>query len=253
MRTDVDTEQGFTLIEILVAMTLFSILSIGFYQVMFSGVDGSQTARNVAQISEEARLGFNRMLRDTREAGGHCFDAPSGSCGLVTATPPALTGDQSYSVEVDFDGNGVVDYAADEFLRFAFDSAAGTITVASLNADLTVRSGPEVLVSGVRPIPTTVDPSPPDVFTYSSNYLEYDHNPTDGVTNWQEIDRPPTGVVGVGDADDCLDQVGLCNANNLREISFISNISYAFQVGVDGRFSTFYGEASLRNRRWAGS
>jgi prepilin-type N-terminal cleavage/methylation domain-containing protein len=248
MTPSLRNDRGFTLVEVLVAVTLFSILSVGFYQVMFAGVDGAQTSRNVAQISEEARVGFNRMLRDTREAGGHCFAGGGGTCGIATAT------DTSYSVEVDFDGDAVVDYDADEFLEFSFDAVAGTISVASLNADRSVRSGPEVLVAGVREIqPTASNPNPPPVFSYSSNYLEYDHDPVDGVTTWEEIDDPPSGVVGVGDGDDCLDQTGLCGEDNLRELFYISNISYAFEVGVDGRFSAFYGETSLRNRRWAGA
>lgn len=234
-------ESGFTLVEVLVAITLFSILSVGFYQVMFSGVNAGDTSQNVARISEEARLGFNRMLRDTRETGGHCFDAGGGLCGLVTATPT------SYSVEIDFDGNSVVDYADNEFLRFSYDAAAETITIASLNADGTVRTGPEVLVAGVEPIGTQ------DVFSYSSNYLQYDYNPVDGVTTWQEIDTPPTGVNGVGDRDGCLDQAGLCGANNYREMFYISSVTYAFNVAAGGRDTNFYGEASMRNRRFAGA
>lgn len=232
-------EEGFSITEILVAITLFSILSVSFYQVMFSGVNAGDTSQNVARISEEARLGFNRMLRDTRETGGHCFSAGGGLCGLVSATPT------SYSVEIDFDGDATVDYTDNEFVQYIYDVDDDTISIAALNADGSVRSGPEVLVAGVEPV------GGQDVFSYSSNYLQYDYDPIDGVTTWQEIDDPPSGVSGLGDRDGCLDQPGLCGANNFREMALISSVTYAFVVNVGGRETEFFGEASMRNRRFA--
>lgn len=241
-------DDGFTLVEVLVAISLFSILSVGFYQVMFSGVRGSDTANNIARISQEARIGFNRMIRDTREAGGHCFSGVAPTCGLVTATPT------SYSVEVDFNNNQVVDHALDEYLRYSFDAGAGTISITSLNADGSVRTGPDVLVSGV----SLINAETP-IFDYSSNHLEWDWknwttaNGTtdpDGVTSWQEIDDPPPGVNGVGDGDTTIDDLG---DNNPREIFFLSEISYSFVIEAGDRTTPFRGQAALRNRRFATS
>ncbi len=241
-------DDGFTLIETLVAITLFSILSVGFYQVMFSGVRGSDTANDVARISQEARIGFNRMIRDAREAGGHCFSGAAPTCGLVTATPT------SYSIEVDFDNDRVVDYAADEYLLYEFVAGDRTITITSLNADGTVRSGPDVLVAGV----SQIDANTP-VFNYSSNHLEWDWKDwsttppgtsADGVTSWQEIDDPPSGVNGVGDRDGALDDLG---DNNPREVFFLSEVSYSFRVSSGSRDTLFYGQAALRNRRFGTS
>ena len=244
MRT-MSSDDGFTLVELLVAISLFTILSVGFYQVMFSGVRGSDTANSIARISQEARIGFNRMIRDTREAGGHCFSGAAPTCGLVTASPT------SYSVEVDFNNNGSVDHALDEYLRYSFDAAAQTISVTSLNADGSVRSGPDILVSGV----SMIDASTP-VFNYSSNHLEWDWknwttangtNGADGVTSWQEIDAPPPGVNGVGDTDTTIDDLG---DNNPREIFFLSEVSYSFVISDGGRSTPFRGQAALRNRRF---
>jgi prepilin-type N-terminal cleavage/methylation domain-containing protein len=240
-----DQEHGFTLVETLVAMLLFSILSVGFYQVMFSGVQGGETTGDIARISEEARIGLNRILRDTRETGGHCFSGASPTCGLVTASPT------SYSIEVDFNNNRVVDYADNEYLRYTFDAANNAITIASLDNTGAVLSGPEVLITGVSAIPGR------DVFDYSSNYLEYDWmdqnqtaNTPDGVTEWQEIDRPPLGVNGVGDRDGTLDDLG---DDNPREIFFISEINISFRVSSGSRRTEFFNQASLRNRRFGTS
>ena len=241
-------DDGFTLVEVLVAISLFSILSVGFYQVMSSGVRGSDTANNVARISQEARIGFNRMIRDTREAGGHCFSGATPECGLVTASPT------SYSIEVDFNNNQVVDYALDEYLRYSFETGAETISITSLNADGSVRTGPDVLVSGVSQINATTP-----IFDYSSNHLEWDWknwattpptNGADGITSWQEIDAPPPGVNGVGDGDTTLDALG---DNNPREIFFLSEISYSFVIEAGDRTTPFRGQAALRNRRFGTS
>lgn len=153
-------ERGVTLIELLVTFAVFSTVAAGFYSVMFSGITGSGTARSVNTISQEARLGINRMLRDTREARA------------VTAATTT-----SFTVEVDFDGsgqmptpssspNGQGDY---EVLTYSFDAAAKRIL---LNG--------EILIAGV-------EKASPDVFSYASNLLEHDLN-GDGITTLAELE-----------------------------------------------------------------
>lgn len=212
-------ESGFSLIEILVAVVLFSVISIGFYQVMISSVRGSEATATVANISEEARSGFNRMLRDAREADS--LDAASST---------------SFTIWVDYDADNTRDYASYEYLRYTFSEADGTITLAALDSSSNVSTS-AVLVRGVGKVDGTID-----VFDYASNRLEYDHNPNDGVTTWEEIDTPPTGVVGVGDRDGTLDAA---------ELTYLSNIQIRFDLRVDDRETEFYGEAQLRNRRFS--
>ncbi|MDP9068812.1 MAG: prepilin-type N-terminal cleavage/methylation domain-containing protein [Actinomycetota bacterium] len=211
-------EAGFTLIELLVTASLFSVLAVGFYQVLFSNARGSDTSRAVVKISEEARLGLNRMIRDTREGTLWCetYD------GASTTACPTRT---SYSVRIDFNSDGKFenpnpqgDY---EKLTFAYDSTRGVI---ALNG--------EVLVAGVTPI------SGKDIFTYTSNRLEYDAN-SDGMTTWQELDA--TGLTGIGDKDGVLD--------GDLELRHLSNIDYAFNVASGGRTTVFYSQAQLRNTR----
>ena len=212
-------ESGFSLIEILIAVVLFSVISIGFYQVMISSVRGSEATAEVANISEEARAGFNRMLRDAREAD---------SLDAATST--------SFTVWVDYDADNVRDYASYEYLRYTFSEADGTITLAALDSSSNVSSS-AVLVRGVEKVDGTID-----VFDYASNRLEYDYNPSDGITTWEEIDTPPAGVVGVGDRDGTLDSA---------ELTYLSNIQIRFDLRVEDRETEFYGEAQLRNRRFS--
>ena len=204
-------ERGFTLVELLVAIALFSVISVAFYSVMISGTDGSQTSRNVAETAEEARLGFNRIVRDTREADS-----------IESASPT------SYNVKIDFNADGVYenpnslgDY---EDVTFAYDAVNDVITV-----------NDEVLMRGVLP-PEGGEP----MFEFGSNLLQYDWD-ADGITTWQELDRARDfGVVGVGNADGEL---------NEGELPYITDISMNLNVRVGSSEETFTSLVQMRNRR----
>lgn len=215
---DCKNQEGFTLIELLVGILLLAIVSIGFYMVLFATSRGADTSRAVTKVSEEARLGLGRMVRDTRQGRR-----------LVAAS------DTSYTVEVDFDGDGAIesggiqnsqgDY---EVLTFSFNEAAETI---SLNGETLMGRVQCVKASGVcKP-----------VFNYASNRLEYDWSPQDGIATWEELDAAPVhGVIGVGNNNGAIDSA---------ELPFISNVTYELRV-VEKESSTEYiAEAQLRNLR----
>jgi prepilin-type N-terminal cleavage/methylation domain-containing protein len=216
--TNVDSkgQEGFTLVELLVGILLMSIVSIGFYSVLFASSRASDTSRAVTKISEEARLGFSRMVRDTRQGRG-----------LVAATST------SYTVEVDFDGDGAIavegttnsqdDY---EVLTFSFNKVANTV---SLNGEILMRR-----------VQCIDDSDPCEAFTYTSNRLEYDWN-RDGITEWDELDAAPSkGVIGVGNGNGVLDS---------KEIPFISNVTYELKVVEKDSSTDYIAEAQLRNLR----
>lgn len=197
-------EDGLTLIETLVALFLFAIITTTLYSLLFTGVRGSETTRDVARVSEEARLGFDRMVRDAREADQ-----------ITEATPT------SFTVKIDFNGDG--DTAdLDETETFVFDAETGRVT---LNG--------EVLMAGVEQV------TGKDVFSYSSNQLEFDSDPVDGVATWQEVDNSPN-LVG-GNENGALDD---------GELPYLTNISLALRVRVGDRTTVFFGETQLRNARF---
>lgn len=215
-------EDGFTLIETMIAIVLVGIVTTSLYQVMLSGIRGSETSRSVVRQSEEARLGFNRMIRDTREAGS-----------LTACTPSSFS--NCYRVQIDFDNDGSIsnpnargDY---EDLIYAYSSSDREVT---LNG--------QTLIGGVYPVPGH------DIFDYQSNALEYDAD-GDGTTSAAELDASGVGTVGNGNG--ILDE---------PELSYVTGVGYAFRVkqGKKGCAATaspedpceaFYGAAQLRNRR----
>jgi prepilin-type N-terminal cleavage/methylation domain-containing protein len=214
------SEGGFTMIEMLIAIALLGVVVSAFMSVLFAVARGSETSRDVVRVSEEARLGFNRMVRDTREG-----------TRIVAATAT------SYHVQVDFNADGVITPAPSpnpigdfEDLVFSWDESTETVKI---NGETLMRK-----VDCLRDEGT--GNCTPDVFTYSSDRLEYDWN-GDGRVTWQELDKAPTqGVVGVGNNNGTLDGA---------EFPFISNITFAFDLQNGGAQSEFYTEAQLRNLR----
>lgn len=224
---NVHDEQGFTLVEALVAIFLLSVLSVGFYQVMFSAVRGSTDARDIAEVAEEARLGFNRMIRDTRE-----------TTDLISAT------DTSYRIWTDFDRDGLVDQADYEYMEYAYDSAVRRITLTALTGP---AAGDPDLITGTEPAITgtsaetlansiTLVGTRP-VFGYVSNHLQYDTITVDGEVSVAELEA---GTVGAND-----------NVLAGIELDYISDVNYSFQVSIGGDSRTFYGQAQIRNRRYS--
>jgi prepilin-type N-terminal cleavage/methylation domain-containing protein len=221
-------EDGFSLVEVLVAIFLFSVLSVGFYQVMFSAIRGSTDTADIAEVAEEARLGFNRMIRDTREA-----------TDLISATGT------SYRIWTDFDRDGVVDQSDYEYMQYTYDSTTRRLTLTALTApaagDPALITGSEAAIAGtsaetlsghIRLVGTR------PVFSYVSNFLQYDTNPVNGEVSSTELDA----ATGLGNNNGLVD--GL-------ELDYVSDVNYAFEVSVGGDARTFYGQAQIRNRRYS--
>lgn len=213
-----DSEDGFSLIEVLVAIALFSVVSIGFYSVMLSTVRGSDTTESVVRISEEARAGFNRMIRDTREAEVLTYSEPN-----------------RFGIRTDFNNDGLIQSpnTSGDYENLIYERVGNRIVVK------TAEDGPEsTLIEGVQPLPGRSG-----VFTYTSNLLEYDWN-GDGVTTCGELNEASGthSVLGVGDND----PNGRCDDG---EHQFLANVDFAFQVVESNQRSSFFAQAQLRNNR----
>lgn len=213
---------GFTLIELLVTLGLLSVVSVGFYQVLFSSTRAVDAAQNAITVSEEARLGFNRLVRDTRES-------------QMLIDPTAT----SFTVSIDFNRNNVIEAAPPdgpalgnfERLTFTFNPAAsgnGTITV-------TAPGFSEVLMRGVDCVRKTSGLCH-DVFAYASSRLEYDTIVVDGRSSAAEIEAALDSS-----ADGTLD-----TSSELRAIDIVE---FALVVRVGEASEALYAEAQLRNQR----
>jgi prepilin-type N-terminal cleavage/methylation domain-containing protein len=209
MRLSRRQDAGLTMTELLVAIAVFSVVSGSFYSVLFAVQRGSEDARKVAAVSEEARLGFNRMVRDTREG-----------LELQAAT------ESEYTVRVDFEND---------------DLGPQDLTYRKTGNEVQLNG--ETLMEGIDCIREGDSSSPcvQDVFRYTSNRLEFDWN-GDGITSWEELDAsaaPDHGVIGVGNNDGELN----------IELPFVTDVMYAMQVSNGKSNGDLIASAQLRNRR----
>lgn len=220
-------QEGFTLIETLVAIALFSVLAAGFYSVMLSQVGGSERTRSVARIAEEARLGFNRMVRDARE--GSELAAEDG------CAPSDMQDGECFNVKVDFDGDEAFDNPnpSGDYENLTFSYDAGEDAIEIVVCDDSGNCKEEVLIENVQPTAGS------DIFTFSSNLLQYDTD-GNGLTSWPELDTA-AGDVGNGNGE--LD---------VGEWQYLSNVAFALEItGEDEDDVTrFFSEAQLRNKRF---
>lgn len=221
-------EAGYSLLELLVALSIFSALAAGFYTTMSSAARSSDATRNNVTISAEARLGFNRMVRDVREAGWITLGSAD-----VAATQT------SFTVKVDFNGDGVYTnpagptpdpLASYEDVTYAYDAVAKRIT-------LTAGSTTETLMDRVEPIPGQT------MFNFTSNRLEYDWD-EDGVTTLVEL----TNAACTPHNTTALDSS--CNQTlSQGELANITSVAFAVRITGSGKPTDYYTEAQLRNRR----
>lgn len=224
-------QQGYTIVEVLVAMVVFGIVSTGLYQVLFAQAGVADRTRSISRISDEARLGFNRMVRDVREADAIAWVSPSGNQLTINVN---YDGD-SYYQNPNTDGD-------DEILTYTYDPIKQEITICNATVHTSCNSATtEVLMAGVK----TIGAAP--VFTFTSSNLEYDWGngaggPPDGVTTWQEIDEasdPTHNIFGVGNNNDTLDAA---------ELPFLNTVSFAIRQSDGGRETDFYSRVQMRNK-----
>lgn len=205
-------EDGFTLTELLVVMGLFALFGSIFYSVMLAGRRGANTTQDIATVSQEARLGLNRMIRDTREARD--------VNGLVSASAT------SYQIRVDFDGDGAIEPAEFEDITYAYDAAGRRITISNVPGGGTVT---ETLINGVDPIPGR------DMFTFTSNLLDYDTG-----------SPSPDGVTTIAELEAAAANGASLESNKLQ---YITSVQYALRISSGGSTTDFYTQAQLRNGR----
>lgn len=249
---DARSDSGFTLAEMLVAITLSSIVGAILLGMTLTAQKSVVTTTGQDDLTAEARVALNRISRDLRQATPYTVN------GALT---PALTAVQNP------DGTGHVAGAATS-LTFTADFN-GDGCIGGVASDPLPGSGPGTVCNPAKP----VDPSDPEVVTYCwggasdqhiyivsgtvksggcvpssgtsepllsgkisdfefyyrSNTYRFDAN-GDGITTWHEMDA-------AGDNNGILDASELRGINSivLRMTAMSGGHSQSYQTQIDLR------------------
>lgn len=202
-------DDGFGMVEMLVAMALFGILGTVLLGFALGTSRVTDVVRADSEVTGEARLAVERMTRELRQAS---------ELRDVTIVDRRVL---SFTVGIDFDGrDGVEDVASTddhEVLTYAWDPAGRTLTLRGGN-DVA-----EVLAGGVERVE----------FRLRSSQWIYDRN-RDGTTEWLEIDQAAVSVT-----DGQLDET---------ELALIDLIAVELEVEDSGTTRRFIVQADMRNR-----
>ncbi len=80
--------QGYTLVEIMVSLTICIILSAGAIQILFSSSSSSRVSQQLATMQETARFAASKLAEEVRMAGYlGCADASSSGLSVVEVKP----------------------------------------------------------------------------------------------------------------------------------------------------------------------
>lgn len=230
-------DEGFTLVEFLVAISVVMVLVAGSMALVISSSEAVATARKSQDLNEEARHAINRMARDLRQA-----------TGLVTAVNPDGSGfDGTKLVAVrftgDFDGDGCIGGAGPgpclpynpsnpEDVTYCFEPVTRQLYVTDNQSGVTPVSPSSTTCSGGQPL--LAGNVSAFRMTYRSSEYLYDRIPTDGVTTWLELDQ---AGIPVGNANGALD----------IELAHVNSVVLEVTTSIDGHNQVYRTQVDLRN------
>jgi len=219
-------DAGFTLVELMVAMGIFLLLTGMIMTSVLSISKATTDVRQFTNINEQARIAVERLTRELRQAK---------NISSVTL-PAAPGGDTALTFGVDFNGNGTVDdvTADPEVLTYRYDH---------VNQRLTLTANDESGTAITRPILS----EEVSAFTldFRSSLWQYDgctstdpagvpSGAKDGVTDWTELDT----ACGGGNHNNLLDS---------GEIARIDLVVVTLSVLEGPHRQTYQTQVSLRN------
>ncbi len=156
-----DGDTGFTLIEMLVSISILTVIMAGMFSFLWGASKHWHTGQNTEEVTENARMGLNRMTRELRQASQ-----------VVTA--------ETYKVV--FDVNFGVTPETKETITYDFRPGTGD-QPGSIWRSTTANPGPPVIL--VNDVVNDVENM--QVFTYYGNDYKCDSGLKDGTITWDEL------------------------------------------------------------------
>lgn len=226
-------DTGFSLVELLVAMSLFSVLIGLTAATIASQSKAGDEIHQLNDVNEEARLTLVRMSHELREAQSldHVVLYTSDPAGHPGYTANGYATSLTFSA--DFNGNGVIEPEAADPEQLTYTYVPNTGGTGNGQIQLTATDGTGSPV--VRPV----------LSAYVSDFhLELRSSKWrcdssgDGVTTWQELDTNTNSLCSHPDNNGVLD------ANELAQID---SVIVSFQVFKGSHKQTYSTQINLRN------
>lgn len=228
------SDEGFSLVEILVAVTLFSVLGGTLLATVLASKSSVAASRETHDLNEEARVALNRMSRELRQAK----EITAVSAPVTINGIPRPSGAVSVTFSVDFDGNGVIDASAvdPEVLTYKWDGNK-VLLIANDTSGSPVESP---VLSG------KVSNFKLDYF--SSDYRR-DCSPVDGRTHWLELDRYLATRNSSGVCDSRPATGHTPDAIDGTELPDLDSVTISLTVLEGSRRQDYRTQVDLRNYR----
>jgi prepilin-type N-terminal cleavage/methylation domain-containing protein len=124
---------GFSLVEVLVAMTMMTITMAGFYSVYRMQTRTMKSQENRLQAQQDARVALDFMVREIRNtgynptkatSGNNCGDGAPGNPGIIAAS------EQTFHFSYDADGDGHCT-SASENIKYEYNGTSKDVTRAA--------------------------------------------------------------------------------------------------------------------------
>jgi prepilin-type N-terminal cleavage/methylation domain-containing protein len=196
---------GYTLVEMLVALSIFSVLGAMIMSTVLTARSTTDNTRLTSDLNEEARVALNRISRELRQAVALSDVKASGGGAVVAANPAAAT---SFTFTADFDGDGVIEPTATdpEELTYSWNGSQLLLTAADVSGNVVTSP---VLAAHVTSF----------AIEFRSSLWQYDCDGLNG-TLWTELDKfQAAGCVpasaGVGDNSGTLTATELAHVDNV--------------------------------------
>jgi prepilin-type N-terminal cleavage/methylation domain-containing protein len=106
-------EQGFTLVELMVALVIAAILVVGINQIYQSSQNAYLAQDQMAELQQDARIGIEEMIREMRLAGYQSSCVPTQADSTTASNPQSVL----FEFDADTDLNGTP-----ERIKYSYDS-----------------------------------------------------------------------------------------------------------------------------------
>jgi prepilin-type N-terminal cleavage/methylation domain-containing protein len=231
-------EEGFSLVELLVGVTVFGLIST---TVAAAVLTSSKVADNNVVFNDlngEARNVLNRVSRELREAKRITAVTNPGGTGYVPESDVALT------LEVDFDGDGTIEASAadPEVLTYRYQRSTRQLLLTAAGYTVPVLAGNvEDFKLTYYARVGTADRLALDGLGGASGGLCGSMPTTpvkDNQLEWMELDADP------------LKKYGDCNGVlSAAELPYISSVGIELEVLKEPREQVYRTRVDLRNNR----